>query len=218
MTAFASSQHMFARMQMPRRNTKDWLRDVADYLGVSPSELARRSGVSPSTLTRYLNDPTGDTGISQRTLDAVSAFSGVPLHQSPTPKREAGFAEPDASMLNMDDPDLPAWVRQAVEQARAGVNGRDPWRMRGTALDMSGVMPGDILIIDMNRRPSAGDIVCAQIYDWSASRAETIFRRFDPPFLMTHSSSGPPARPVVVDDDTIAIRGVAVGLIRPFVN
>jgi transcriptional regulator with XRE-family HTH domain len=195
-----------------QRDTRQWIRAVCQHMNMSPSQLATASGVAASTLTRYLNDPSGATGVSQKTLDAIAVFSGVAPHHFPG-KRGSAFAEPDAEPYEAGPGETDP-AHQAVLAWTKGVNGRDAWRMKGWGLDLSGVLPGDVLIIDQNRRAKAGDIVCAQIADWQTGKAETVLRLYEAPYIMTNSAKLGPSRPMQVDDENISIRGVAVAVLR----
>ena len=197
-----------------QRDTKDWIRAVSRHLNLSASQLAEAAGVSPSTLTRYLNDASGSIGISQKTLDAVANYSGVPPHHFPGARKAGGLREPDA--LPYDAANTPASdpVRKTVAAWIDGANGRDAWVMKGWALDMSGVLPGDILVIDQNRRPRSGDIVCGQVADWQTGQAETVMRLYEAPYIMTNSAKLGPSRPLQVDDDIVSVRGVAIAVLR----
>lgn len=201
-------------MVLPRAS-KEWIRAVADHLGISVSELASKSGVAPSTLTRYLNDASGKLTVTDRTLDAITAFSGVPKHVMPGARRPPGMGEPDAVPWSREEAiGQPAWVNAAVEAARQKRNGVEPWVMKGRALDLLGVLPGDILIIDQNRLAKSGDVVCVQITDFATGGTETVMRLYDPPYVVAHSAKLGPIRPELVDDDRVVVMGVSAGLIR----
>ncbi|MCA1241845.1 hypothetical protein LC092_05310 [Stappia stellulata] len=195
---------------------RDWIAAVARHMNLTPSELARRSGMAPSTLTRFLNDPTKKSTITERSIQQVEGYTGVSRHRLPGQALPPGLAEPDASPLGSEDGELKSWCRTAIEEARKGRNGVDPWVMRGRALDLEGVLPGDILLVDLNRRPQMGDIVCAQVLDYTSGVAETVFRLFQPPYLVAHSAKLGAVRPEQVDETRVSIRGVVEGVIRPF--
>ena len=97
---------------------------------------------------------------------------------------------------------------------RAGGNAIDAWTLQSAALDLAGYLPGDILMVDLNADPEDGDIVCAQSYD-RLGRAETIFRRFQKPFLTALSTQSNSFRPLIVDEDRVVIRGVVIATLRP---
>lgn len=203
-------------MEKPSRATKEWISAVAGYLNISLSDLAVRAGLSPSTVTRYMNDATGKLTITQRTLDAISAFAGVPKHVMPGGRGVPGMGESEAIpyIAGREDP-LPGWVKAAIDAHKGQRNGIEAWVMKTFALDLLGVVPGDILMIDQNRRPRAGDIVCVQLTDMATGRTETAMRRYDPPYVVTHSAKMGAGRPEIVDDERVVIMGVETGMIRP---
>ncbi|NTF67719.1 LexA family transcriptional regulator [Rhizobium rhizogenes] len=213
MTALALAQFKLARMASDQRETKEWLRAIAGYMNLSPSQLALNSGMAASTLTRYLNDNTNTVGITQGSLEKVAKYSGFRPNQMPGRLR-AGFSEPDAIPFGQDDTTYPAWVKTAVSAAKAGRNGIEAWLMKSAALDAIGVMPGDIILVDQNTRAKTGDVVIAQIIDMITGSAETVMRLYQAPFLLTHSMRMGPQRPEQVDEERVSIAGVSIGTIR----
>lgn len=190
-----------------------WIRAVMAYLGVTATQLARRAKLAPSTLHRPLYDADYPGMISGRSLAKVAEVAGLkPLE---FPVRATTFSEPETSPYAPPDVLNPTdYFHRAIRDLCAGRNGRDPWIMRGYALDLSGILPGDVLIVDMNIQPKAGDIVCAQIYDWSRQKAETVMRRYDPPYLVARSMREPNHKPLLVDDENVIIRGVIGPVLR----
>lgn len=200
-------------MNTDQRETKDWLKAMASQMGISPSRLALNAGMAASTLTRYLNDTSGKVGITQSSLEAVAAYTGFRPHQFPGRNR-AGFSEPDATQFDKETLNLPAWIRQAVDAARKDRNGVEAWVMKGAALDGLGVLPNDVVIIDHNMKPKAGDIVLAQVVDYATGTAETVMRVYQPPFIIGHSIRLGPLRPEHVDEDRVQISGTSIGILR----
>lgn len=211
MNAFAYSTCIVASMDA-QRDVKEWIRQVCAFLGTTPSALARQAGVAPSTLTRFLNDETGTSGVSQRTLEALSRASGVPVLQMPLKRGETSA---DAVPFEREHGiDLPMLLSAALAGATKDRSDREVWLMRSRALDMSAVWPGDILVIDPRTRAKQGDMVLAEIIDRRAGRTESVIRVYEPPFLVTRSSLPSMARPLMVDDETIKLRGVVELVLR----
>lgn len=190
-----------------------WIRAVLAQTGLNLNQLAKKIGRSGSTLHRPMNDPGNTTMISSRVLAEIAGFAGLRVMEFPG--RQKGFSENEAV------PYIYEQNKQEVSSAASAVkamvgnrNGRDPWVVQTALLDMAGIIPGDILIVDLNKRPVSGDIVCAQLYDWTADRAETAFRIYDAPYLTSYSKQRT-TKPIMVDDDTVKIMGVVDGLIRP---
>lgn len=183
------------------------------HTGLSATALARKAQLAPSTLQKPLNEP-GHTGmISGRSIAKIAEVAGVrPMEY---PARRPGMAEPEATPyeppLNRSAADH---TEQAIAELRAGRNGRDPFVMHGYTLELAGILPGDIMIVDLNKQAKAGDIVCAQIYDWAQNRAETVMRVFDPPFLVVRSMRDAHQKPLMVDHDRVVIKGVVISTLR----
>ncbi|MEO2037248.1 MAG: hypothetical protein ABGW90_00890 [Martelella sp.] len=182
-------------------------------MNLSLSKLASNSGMAASTLTRYYNDNSGSVGITQGTLENVARYSGFRPGQMPG-RNINGMAEPDALLYANDNEPHAGWVDAAVNAAKSGRNGIEAWVMKGGALDGMGVMPGDVVLIDQNRRAKTGDIVIAQIIDPVRGTAETVMRLYQAPFITAHSMRLGPQRPEHVDDDRVSIAGTAIGIIR----
>ncbi|WP_198021018.1 hypothetical protein [Mesorhizobium sp. LNJC391B00] len=185
-------------------------------MNLSLSDLALNAGLAASTVTRYINDKSGKLSVTERTIEAIAVYSGIPKNVLPGQRRLPGFGESETVKYDArQDGALPDWVNTAIAAHKGNRNGVEPWLMKGWALDQLGILPGDILMIDQNRRPKAGDIVVAQLTDPVTQRTESVMRRFDPPFITTHSSKMGPGRPETVDDDRVVIMGVECGVIRP---
>lgn len=187
---------------------------MAQHMAMSPSQLALKSGMAASTVTRYLNDDTGNLTVQQSTLEKIAALTGFRPYQFPGRGRP-GMAEPDAVPFDQDQAREVDWVRSAVASLKAGRNGVDAWVMKGAALDGMGVLPGDIVIIDQNMRPKPGDVVIVQLVDYLRGQAETVMRVWQPPFVCTHSLRLGPQRPEQVDEERVQLAGTAIGFIRP---
>ena len=87
-----------------------------------------------------------------------------------------------------------------------------PWTIATRAVELEGILPGDVVLLDLNATPKPGDIVCAQVYDWKRMRAETVIRLFDraPPVdLLIPRSLDPAFRStLVVDGERVILKGV----------
>lgn len=201
-------------MNIDQSVTKHWIKAVAAFMNLSFSELGKRSGVAPSTVTRFLNDDTGTVGISQRTLDQISAFAGIPVHRMPGDDGRVGIPTADAIPLDDSEP-VSQSVKAAVDVFLREHHGVKAWRMKGWALDLLGVLPGDILIIDETKRAKAGDIVFALLNDWSAGSTESVFRLYQPPYIVAHSAKMGPQKPLMVDEDNVSLKGICLAVLRP---
>ncbi|WP_156899382.1 hypothetical protein [Pleomorphomonas koreensis] len=212
-SGFAVHTLLHMREYGSRQQVQAWVRAISDHLGLPPSTLGHRAGMSKSTLTRFLNSPDYAGNLSTKNIAALAALAEVkPLE---FPGKRGGFTEAEAAPYqppeNANALDSSA---RAIRELCSGRNGRDPWTMKSAVLDMAGILPGDIMIVDMNKRPKSGDLVCAQVYDWRSQTAETIMRMYDPPFLVSQSHTMPSAKPLMVDDETVVIKGVIDAVLR----
>jgi hypothetical protein len=211
----ASCAPIVSLMDSMRDRQRTWLKDVLAHRGWNATEWARRARLAPSTLNRFLNDPDYEHELSKKTLRALGEAAGLEPYQIPGVKRPSGFSEPDAQALFESGTSGDAVVDEAVRVLLQGRNGIDPWIMRSRALEFAGYLPGDVLIVDLNERPKAEDAVCAQVYDWTTGKAETVMRLYTPPYLVAMSSETRFLKPFVVDDDVVVIKGVIVSSYRP---
>ena len=199
-------------MSAPQLDQRLWLEDLLQRLGITATELARRAGLNPSTLTRFLNEESErNHTLTFRTIrkieQAVAATGNAPRRINVT-----GFAESDGAEYIAEQADA---VAAAVNAMKAGRNSRVPWAVATADLAGISLAQGDVVVIDMNEEARPGDIVCAQVYDRPAGGARTVFRLYEPPYLITGSTDPGARRPIVVDNVNAVIRGVMIGRITP---
>ena len=192
--------------------------EVLQRTGWTQSELASRAGLDPSTLSRFLSAAVQGRALRQRTLDKIESVSGLTWDSAgdkvvPAPALpvESGMAEGEASPLKFDADSSLAGIVEILGRNRKNI---DPWSLNCRALEGAGFRPGDILMVALGETPLSGDVVCAQIYDWFNGRAETVFRIFEPPYLLAASADPQFLRPFVVDDDRVQVKGVVIHTIR----
>lgn len=199
-----------------RAAQKRWLDQVRSISGLTLTEIARRADMNPSSLTQFYNKEHRAGTLETLSLRRISDAMGVPV--STDALGEVG------GPLNSGFRDIEAEPYQAEMASTIGhaidvlIDDRDhvhPWTLRSSALELAGYRPGDVLIVDLNGRPSAGDVVCAQFYDWQSGRADTVFRIYEPPFLIAASNDEAYRRPRLVDDNSVAIKGVVETMFRP---
>ncbi len=197
-------------MTKSQRDTKEWIAAVARHMNLSPSQLALNAGMAASTVTRFLNDKTEKVTITQASIEKLAHYSGYRPYQFPG-RNKAG-SDPDAVAFETEAHEYPSWVRRSFDDATK--DNVTAWIMKGAALDAMGILPGDIVVIDSNKRAKAGDVVLARVTDQLTSMTEFVLRLYMPPFIMTHSMRLGPQRPEQVDDDRVSIIGVSTGTIR----
>ncbi|MEM7067942.1 MAG: hypothetical protein AAF478_03585 [Pseudomonadota bacterium] len=182
------------------------------HTNLNLTQLARKIGRSPSTLHRPLNDENNLTMLSGRVLAEIAEFAGLRVMEFPG--RKKGFTENEADPFKFDENSQELTnIEAAVSALCKGHSNKNAWVTRSILLDLAGLLPGDIVIVDSISSPKTGDIVCAQLFDFSANRAEIAFRIYDPPYLVTRSSAQM-TKPITVDDDTVKIVGVVDSVFR----
>lgn len=180
---------------------RKWLREAIRSSGLTATEVARRAGLSSTTLTRPVREGAFNSTISTHTIDKVAEVTGYPPPEGfgrPRARAVRGFGEPDA---------VPYKAPDKVELT-AG-SGKDWWLIKSRALDLEGYLPGDRVLVDLGERPHAGDIVVAQVIS-ERGEPETVFRKFEPPFLFTRSTLPDSGKPILVDYERVSIMGVIV--------
>jgi hypothetical protein len=200
----------FIRVMDPKEEQRVWLMRVLDAKGLAPTALAIAAGLAPTTLTRFLNNPEHASALSARTIAAIERQTGVRFGGANAPAQALREREA-VRYVPTEDGDVP---QEMLETVSRKANGLDPWVLRSRALEAAGYMPQDILVVDLNARPQPGDIVCAQAYDWKSSNAETLFRIWEPPSLVTATYDPMLRKALVVDDHNVMIRGVVVASLR----
>lgn len=198
-------------MDLTREGVRRWLVDLLARTGDTPTSLARKSGIAQTTLTRFLGDADGDGPmLTLRTISKIAHATGSSPEgfEAPAPDlRQTGFAENDGEPIRAPDA-MPSDLREAISALTRGQSAADPWTIKTHALVHAGLLPGDIVIVDLGLTARPGDVVCAQHYSWAQGSAETIFRIYEPPYLVAASSDPELRRPLVVDDERVIIKGV----------
>lgn len=82
------------------------------------------------------------------------------------------------------------------------------YEVRNDALNLDGIVPGDILIAEPAAAPVEGDLVIAQVYDWHLGTARTVLRRFESPYLLALSCNPEHRRPLRIDDQGVALKAI----------
>lgn len=193
----------------------DWVRAVMAHLGLtSANQLAERAGINPANIQRPLSENfKGKFGVN--TIAAIARAANLRPMEFPNPG--IGFPETEAVpfVYGEHSDAIASNIDRAVRELTRGRNGRDAWVIKSRAVQASGFLPGDIAIVDLNLSPAAQDVVCAQIYNWSSMRSETVFRVYQPPYLMTNSLRFDGVdKPLLVDGQNIVIKGVVDGMVR----
>lgn len=180
--------------------------------GWSQSELAARAGLDPSTLSRFLTGQREGHALRPTSIRKIEAVSGLAMDAGqPDTGPDGGLAEAEATPLAVEERSPLAAIIAALTEGRRNI---DPWTLNSRALELSGYRTGDTLLVALGETPLSGDIVCAQLYDWARGKAETVFRIFQPPYLVASTTDTALLRPHAVDGQQVQIKGVVIHSVR----
>jgi hypothetical protein len=222
-----ADQQKKIRKDRLREAQQAWLDEIERTLEVTPSEIARLSDISPATLTRMRYKAGYNGTLSAAIVDRIEAATGIAAPAEVRPKKwqrpEGAGAKPSAAPVatGFSDQEAEPYVAPKGDPmanlVTAAVAGRVhvvPWTLRSRALEDELCQPGDIMIVDLNAQPQAGDIVCAQLYDFDrGSATRTVFRLFHPPFLVGAGREDGARTPHLIDAN-VGIKGVVELVIR----
>jgi transcriptional regulator with XRE-family HTH domain len=202
-------------MNLERERIRLWLRRVLEQTGDSPTALAKKAGLAQSTLTRFLHsDDAPLLGLRSITKIAQVAKVSAPGFDGGEAKALAGFQEDEAVPFVNDAQSQNVRIKAAVAAIIGTRQAVDPWVMKTDALKFAGYLRGDILIVDLSRVPNAGEIACAQVYNWEKGQAGTVFRIYEPPYLIAASDDAAMRRPLLVDNNQVILKGVVTESLR----
>ena len=192
------------------RQHREYLKRVLEHTQMKPTPLAKAAGLAASTLTRVLDENSTKT-FSARTISKLQKCSGIPMHFGGDPSAPSGLRGLAEDAVRFDaesaDPTVSAAITALIGSRQAAV----PWTIRTRALECLGYLPGDIVIVDLGRRPARGDVVCAEVYNLGRRDAETVMRIYEPPILAAASFDEQVLRrPLMVDDARVTIKGVVL--------
>ena len=187
-----------------------FIEKVLSKTGWTQTDLANRAGIDPSTLSRFLTKGRDGHALRANTIQRIVNASGlVPGEVQLLPTD--GFSEDEAMPYIFATEDARTLAIRTLCSERPNI---DAWTLKSNALDGLGYRSGDVLLVSLNETPHAGDIVCAQIYDWTKSKAETVFRLFQPPVLLAATSDTALLKPHLITDNNVVVKGVVLHMLR----
>ncbi len=185
-----------------------FIESVLEKTGWSQTDLANRAGLDPSTLSRFLTKGRNGHALRMTTIKRISNASGLPFGDVvPLQGMSEREAEPYAVAAETE-------IARAVEILSGHGGTIDAWILNSAALENAGYRRGDVLLVGLGEIPLAGDVVCAQIYDWVKGQAETIFRLYQPPALVGASNDPSLLKPYLLGDNAVVIKGVVMHTLR----
>ena len=194
-----------------RARLLDWIEWLRVRTGQSLSDLADGAGLSSNTLTRLKQrDSALLDALSVRMLCEYTGLPGPDLYKhGPT----SGFAE-EASRYDASAKDIDNLTKRFVALALDGRANAASWWLKTQALEAIGYMQGDLIIADAAVQPRAGDVVCAQVYDVRNGTAETVFRVFEPPYLVAFHSDPRLRKPLLIDNERVIVMATVTESLR----
>lgn len=203
---------MLALVENVRRKQLAWVEAVLAHKSWRPSRLAKEAGIDHSTLGKFIKDKANIAQLNTATVEKIAAVGGIPPYQTQPISILKGLSEHEAEPFNGADA-RELWDMVEALKAKRG-NGVDAWVLQSRALEAAGYLPGDVLVVDHNATPISGDAVFAEVLDRSG-HSETIMRLFEDPFLVGASLDRKLMRPLLVDSERVAVRGVVIAALRP---
>lgn len=189
--------------------------------GTNESAVAKKAALGHTAvrdiLTGKSNNPTQGTLIkiaSALEVD-VAELTGQPVAMIPTrTATPAGGLSEAAAPYAFRPHSVSQGSNQNPLNSIFGPALSNPATFRVSTHQLSfGYLPGDILIADISRLPSTGDICLVTVADDTRATSTTHLRRYLPPFL----AAGDPADPdqlLRVDSPGVTVRYPVVGMIR----
>jgi transcriptional regulator with XRE-family HTH domain len=188
--------------------------------GITQTELARILGRDKSVVTNLFH---GRRQLKAEEAMLIAGHIGVPVTQILGVKEPAGgFEEPSLLIPFQHEPERSKKMSGVVKKdgkfyLEADESAYSPkayaLEVRDESMNLSGILPGDIVISELNRACKPGQIVVAQHYQGRG--AKTIIRKYTPPFLSPHSTA-PGFAPLSLDTGEARAVSPVLRLIRVF--
>ena len=189
--------------------------------GIKQTDLARILGRDKAVITNLFQ---GKRQLKAEEAMKIASHIGVPVAQIlGISEPKAGFAEPPVLIPFQHEPKHAKRKSGVVKMdgkfyleadAKAGYSPKAyALEVREEGMNLSGIVAGDIVISELDRPFKPGQIVIAQHYQGRG--AKTIIRKYEPPFLLPHSTSST-FKPLHVDKDEVRIVSPVLKLIRAY--
>lgn len=182
--------------------------------GLSQTQLGKKAGIDQPSMSRFER---GTRRPSTAQTVALADALGIDPREL-LPRRSADHATGQSSgrpMAGAVSPAAPNVLQRLAESIAAVASrpGFDLWQVRDRSMQTAGYLPGDFMLVRQLGEEGAdmlhvGDAVIAQVVSPASGEAATVFRRFDPPFLMP-ASLDPEDKPVLGIDAQIRGKVVA---------
>ena len=157
----------------------NWIKQAEEITGKSPSPLAKEAGLSSGTLTRFLKDPENAAPPRDSTLNTIARYWGLTEYSGPsiigTEKKQPGFHDSAAELAPKHVGSEERFKQ--IQLFSKNTDNSKSWVMQGRGLENLGILEGDILIVDYDATPVAGDVLLLHLRDEENITAKTVFRQ-----------------------------------------
>lgn len=194
------------------------LKQLLTQHGITQTELAQLLGRDKSVITNLLQGKrrlqADEAGIiaralgvpvarvlgvkDEKSLQGVAEGCLIPFQHAPTRTKKARHV-------------IHKGGKYFLEESAGFSSKAFALEVQDDALNLSGVLAGDVIISELDRACKPGQIVIAQYYHGSG--AETILRRYQPPHLAAHSTN-PVHRSFSVEHDDVRLVAPVLKLVR----
>lgn len=191
-----------------RQSQLRWLEGLETSTGDTATQIARSSGLDPSTLTRFKRSDKGT--LSGATISQIASTYNVdadPEVRGSTTLPLGFSEEAEPYKITHDGSE----IDNAIRALTAGRNNCDPWRLRSHSLEGMGYLPGDIVLVDLAATPKDGDAVLATIIDLDLMTSVSVWRRYRVSGdlgLLVPASFHQNGEPILVSGRGVQVRGV----------
>lgn len=191
-----------------RRKHLAWLNWLSDLQATTFSDLALGAGVSGNTLTRMrARDGALLDALTVRLLREHWKVEGPETYLLP------GFGNCAEEATCFQEANFPR-VGPAVNQIVKATHETIALVINTRALELSGILPGHVAIIDQTISPCTGDAVLVERAATARSKTKKmIFRLLDTPFLRSNCAN-PALHKSIYIDDAIRVIGPIIALFR----
>jgi hypothetical protein len=186
--------------------------------GVTQSDLAALIGRDKAVITNLMQ---GRRALKAEEAVTIARHLGIDVARllGEKPDARKGVAEAETLIPFRQPPTRGRKSGEIVEQhgrhylRDAAMTGADAYALevKDESLNLLGFLPGDIVISELNKPCKPGQIVVVQHY--KGAGAQTILRKYEPPFLMPHSTR-PDFKPLHEQHDTVRLVSPVLKLIR----
>lgn len=190
--------------------------------GISQTDLAQILGRDKSVITNLFQ---GKRQLKASEAALIARHIGVPVAEilGIRESQEKDFAEAPILIPFQHEPQqgkkLPGVVKKEgkyfLEVTTGGSYSSKSYALEvvDTSMNLAGILPGDVVISELDRTCKPGQVVIAQHY--RGRGAQTIIRSFGPPFLLPHSTDAV-YKPLHIQEDDVRIVSPLLKLLRSF--